>query len=141
MYEHLETKNVIARKQHKCDWCERVIEKGEEYERQKFKYDGEFCEWHAHLACSRVASAIWDYADPYDGMDSDQFDENCAEVCCRFICPDCENWNDEFHDCELDKSYCIDRMDEFFKTHELYRAERKSYFECWKCRERRTNDN
>ena len=46
MYEHLETKNVIARKQHKCDWCGKPISKGEEYERQKYKYDGEFYEWH-----------------------------------------------------------------------------------------------
>ena len=136
MYEHLETKNVIARKEHKCDWCEKLISKGEEYERQKFKYDGEFFEWHTHLACSRVASAIWDYADPDDGMDSDQFDEYCAEVCCRFICPDCENWNKEYGECEKDESYCIERMDEFFKSHELYRAERRGFYEFWKCRER-----
>lgn len=136
MYEHLETKNVIARKQHICDWCEKRINKGEEYERQKFKYDGEFCEWNAHLACSRVASAIWDYAEPDDGMDSDQFDENCAEVCSEFICPDCENWNDEFHDCELDESYCIDKMDKFFETHELYRHKRTGYITIWKCREK-----
>lgn len=135
MYEHLETKKVTARKQHKCDWCGKPISKGEEYERQKYKYDGEFCEWHAHLACSRVVSAIWDYADTDDGMSSDEFDGACADVCGEFICPNCENWNDEFHDCELDESYCIDRMDEFFKTHELYRAERNSYLECWKCRE------
>ena len=43
MYEHLETKNVIARKQHKCDWCGKPISKGEEYERQKYKYDGASC--------------------------------------------------------------------------------------------------
>ena len=141
MYEHLETKNVIARKQHKCDWCGKTISKGEEYERQKYKYDGEFYEWHAHLACCRVVSAIWDYADPDEGMSSDEFDSTCADVCGEFICPDCPKWNKEYGECEDDLSYCIDRMDEFFKTHELYRAERKSYFECWKCRERRTNDN
>ena len=138
MFEHLETKNVIARKQHKCDWCGKPISKGEEYERQKYKYDGEFHEWHAHLACSRVVSARWDYVDPDEGMDSDQFDEYCAEVCCRFICPDCENWNKEYGECEKDESYCIERMDEFFKSHELYRAERRGFYEFWKCRERRT---
>jgi len=31
---------------------------------------------------------------------------------------------------------CIDRMDEFFKTHELYRAERKAWHEIWKVREK-----
>jgi len=136
MYEHLETKNVIARKMHLCDWCNQAIAKGEEYERQKFKYDGRIDTWHAHLACSRVASAIWDYADPDDGMDSWEFDENCCEVCREFICPDCPEWNKEYGECEKDESYCIDRMDDFFKTHELYRAGRKGYGEIWKCREK-----
>jgi hypothetical protein len=141
MYEHLEMKNVIARKQHKCDWCEKPINKGEEYERQKFKYDGEFCEWHAHLACSRVVSAIWNYADPDEGMSSDEFDSTCADVCSEFICPDCENWNKEYSECEKDESYCIERMDEFFKSHELYRAKKRGFYDVWKCRERRTDEN
>lgn len=136
MYETLEIKNVIARKQHKCDWCGKPISKGEEYERQKYKYDGEFCEWHAHLACSRVASAIWDYADPDEGMSSDEFDSTCADVCCEFICPDCPKWNKEYGECEDDLSYCLDRMDEFFKTHELYRWKREGYVTYWRCREK-----
>lgn len=125
-YENIKHKDVVARKQHTCDWCNGTIEKGETYHYQAFKFDGEFCEWHSHLACSRVASAIWDYVDPYDGMDEDQFDEGCADVCREFICHDCKNWNEEFEDCEMDIPYCIDKMDEFFKTHELYET-RKGY--------------
>jgi len=68
------------------------------------------------------------------------FDEGCAEVCREFICPDCENWNDEFHDCEMDESYCIDRMDEFFKTHELYPEKRDGWYRIWKCREKGENN-
>ena len=136
MYQSLEHKNVIARKEHTCDWCGNVIKKGEEYWRQKYIYDGDFYEWHSHLACSRIVSAIWDYCDPDEGMDEDQFQEGCAEVCGRFICPDCPEWNNEYEDCNKDETYCLDRMDEFFKTHELYKAERKAYYNIWKCREK-----
>lgn len=134
-YENIRHKDVVAKKRHTCDWCNRAIEKGETYHYEVFKYDGEFCEWHSHLACSRVVSAIWDYVDPDEGMDSDQFDEGCADVCREFICPDCEHFSKEYGECEKDESYCIDRMDEFFKTQELY-ATKDGYYRVWRCREK-----
>ena len=85
-------------------------------------------------------SAIWDYCDPDDGLDSDGFDEGCGDVCREFICPDCENWNDEFHDCEMDESYCIEKMDDFFKTHELYQEKREGWYRIWKCRKKTKED-
>ena len=136
MYENLVIKDRIARKKHTCDLCGKIIDKGEKYEYQKFIYDGAFYEWRSHLACSRVSSAIWDYADPDEGMSSDEFDSTCADVCGVFICPDCPEWNKEYGDCEKDLSYCIDRMDEFFKTNELYRCQRKGCVTYWKCREK-----
>ena len=136
MYENLVIKDRIARKKHTCDLCGKIIDKGEKYEYQKFIYDGAFYEWRSHLACSRVSSAIWDYADPDEGMSSDEFDSTCADVCGVFICPDCPKWNKEFEDGDDDLSYCIDRMDEFFKTHELYRCQRKGCVTYWKCREK-----
>ena len=136
MYENLVIKDRSARKKHTCDLCGKIIDKGEKYEYQKFIYDGAFYEWRSHLACSRVSSAIWDYADPDEGMSSDEFDSTCADVCGVFICPDCPEWNKEYGDCEKDLSYCIDRMDEFFKTHELYSCQRNGYVTYWKCREK-----
>ena len=136
MYQNLVIKDRIARKKHTCDLCGKIIDKGEKYEYQKFIYDGAFYEWRSHLACSRVSSAIWDYADPDEGMSSDEFDSTCADVCGVFICPDCPEWNKEYGDCEKDLSYCIDRMDEFFKTHELYSCQRNGYVTYWKCREK-----
>ena len=69
-------------------------------------------------------------------MSSDEFDSTCADVCGEFICPDCPKWNKEYGECEDDLSYCIDRMDEFFKTHELYRWKREGCVAYWRCRER-----
>lgn len=134
MTETIEHKDRKARKMYTCDYCGQKIEKGEVYHYYKGKYDGALFDWRSHLACQRVADAIWDYCDPDDGMNEDQFQDGCAEVCQRFICPDCPKWDKEYEDCDDDETYCIDRMDEFFKTHELYKAGRKSYYEIWKCR-------
>lgn len=138
MYENLGMVVRKARKPHKCDWCGQVIEKGEQYEYQKFVCDGQMYDWKAHLACSRVVSAIWDYFDPDDGMSDDEFADGCQEVCQRFICPDCPKWIKEYEECEDDESYCIDKMDEFFQTHELYedRSMRTYRYKAWKCREK-----
>ena len=136
MSEQLDRKIRQARKPHSCDYCGRQIDKGEQYEWSKNIWEGRIFEWHNHLACGRVASAIWDYCDPDDGMDEDQFQDACGDVCRRFICPDCPEWDKEYDDCNKDEPYCIDRMDEFFKTHELYKAGRKAYYEVWKCREK-----
>ena len=138
MYENLGTVVRKARKPHKCDWCGKSIGKGEQYEYQKYVYDGEMYDWKAHLSCSRIATAIWDYVDPDEGMSSDEFMDGCQEVCQRFICPDCPKWNKEYEECEDDESYCIDKMDTFFQTHELYedRSMRTYRYKMWKCREK-----
>ena len=47
MYQNLKHADVVARKQHSCDWCDKAIEKGETYHYEAFKFDGEFCEWHS----------------------------------------------------------------------------------------------
>ena len=64
MYDELERKDRKAKKPHECDYCGREIKTGETYDWSKYIYDGLIYEWRCHLACSRVASAIWDYADP-----------------------------------------------------------------------------
>ena len=139
--ELIESSIKKARKSHRCDYCGEIIEKGEEYDYQKNIFDGTFYEWHTHLACSHVASAIWDYVDPDDGMSDQDFMDGCQEVCQRFICPDCPEWEKEYGECNKDESYCIDKMDEFFKTHELYKAGRGAYYEIYKCRENRRTSN
>ena len=134
MIEILEQKIRTARKPHECCYCGGTIKEGEIYDWSKQIYDGQFYEWFSHMSCSRVASAIWDYADPDEGMSDQLFQDTCQEVCREFICPDCENWKGDLHDCEMDESFCIDKMDEFFKTNEIYFAGREAYAHIWKCR-------
>lgn len=136
MTEKLEHRDRVARKKHICNYCGGVIEKGETYDYYKGVFDGDVFEWKSHLACQRVADAIWDYADPDDGMSDQMFQDNCREVCQQFICPDCPKWNKEYADCDDDETFCIDRMDDFFKVHELYLERREGYYTVWKCREK-----
>ena len=135
--ELLESRTRTARKNHRCDYCGVIIKKGEKYSYQKSIDGGIFYEWHAHLACSRVASGIWDYCDPDDGMSNQDFEDGCREVCQRFVCPDCPKWDKEYGECNDDETYCIDRMDKFFETYELYQADREACYRVWKCREKR----
>ena len=75
----IEQKSKVARKSHHCDYCGEIIEKGETYDYQKNIFDGIFYEWHIHLACSRVASAIWDYCDPDEGLSDQEFQDGCQD--------------------------------------------------------------
>jgi hypothetical protein len=125
-----------ARRQHRCNWCGGTIERGEVYEHEKHIHDGKISEWKSHRACSHVASAIWEFVDPYDDeMSSGGFKEGCSEVCQTFICPGCPNHNGDSGGCKEGKSFCIDRMDDFFKTHELYRIKDGRSIGFWQCRE------
>lgn len=136
MVETLDRRNRKARKQHRCDYCCGVIEKGEEYEWSKNIYDGTIYEWKNHIKCGFLVSQLWDYADPDEGMDEDLFAESLHDFCRAFVCPDCEKWSREYEECDEDERYCIDRAYDFLQTHELYRAERGIYGEIWKCRRR-----
>ncbi len=137
MYATLDRKNRKARKQHRCDYCGGIIEKGETYDWSKHVYDGDLYEWKTHQKCQFLAAELWDYADPDEGMDEDMFQEALHDFCRIFVCPDCPKWDKEYEDCEEDESYCTDRAYEFLQTHELYRESRSIMGEIWKCRPRK----
>ena len=52
--EFYERKNPIARKDHKCCECGRVIPKGEQYEYVTGKYEGEFFECKTCWQCAEI---------------------------------------------------------------------------------------
>lgn len=141
MIETIERKIRKARKKHICDYCGEPIEKGDLYEWTKEIFDGEFYEWKCHPECAAIASVIWDYVEPDDGMHSDEFLDGCQDVCQSFICPDCPKWDaEEYEGCTEGKCYCLDKMYEFFKTHELYMAKRDGFAHVWKVRKKHGNE-
>lgn len=141
MIEQLAHKERKARQPHKCDYCCGAIEKGEIYDWSKYVLDGNIYEWRSHLKCEKIVSEIWDYADPDEGMTEDLFHDTCQQVCRAFVCPDCEEWNEEYEDCEKDETYCIDAMYDFFQTHELYMSKRDGWAHIWKAREKHERKN
>ena len=135
MIDIIENRIKKARKPHTCFYCGGTIEKGEEYEYHKCVCDGNFSEFHNHVKCSEVASAIWDYVEPVeDGMDEDEFRDGCHDFCRSFICMDCEHWNKKYEECEKDESFCIDKIHKILETHELYKDRREGFYTIWKCR-------
>jgi len=50
-YHHLGSQRVIARKQHRCVWCDQPILAGSRYDRQSGIIDGDFQSAAWHEAC------------------------------------------------------------------------------------------
>lgn len=74
---------VTARKDHKCDYCEQKIQKGQKYDYQ-FCVDGEAYSWKSHLDCNELACALEMFDDGYDdGLTQNDFK--------TYVC---EKWRD-----------------------------------------------
>jgi len=125
MPDILDQKNRKARKQHVCSYCVGIIEKGEIYDWCKLKYENTIYEWKAHKDCMFVAGELWQYIDPYDGMDEDQFCGGCQDFCSVFICPGCEEY--DMGECKRDNPYCFDKIVEILKKYELKMKKTSTY--------------
>lgn len=75
-----------AHKEHQCDWCYGVIEKGETYDHASCKQDGDVYTWKNHKRCMEIAHELrmFDECDDY-GLDSDSFVEYINEYYFRLI--------------------------------------------------------
>ncbi len=123
-----------ARKPHICSYCGEIIEKGELYEYARLKAD-DLYEWKNHKRCGFIASELWKYINPDDGMTADDFKYGCHAFSRRFICPDCPQFDRET-DCKKDREYvCTEKIFDFLQTHELVRDDKTSWV--WKCIERK----
>ena len=119
-----------ARKEHACNCCGETIEKGETY-RSAFLRDGaDVYQWKGHLHCDFIATELWRYIDPDDGMQAEDFQEGCAEFCYAFVCPDCEHYKNK--ECTQDKPYCLDKITEILKENELVKEKGKYSYQIWK---------
>ncbi len=52
------TRQVTARKNHKCDYCGLDIKKGEKYEVTTLKNDDGIYDWKNHISCHETATAL-----------------------------------------------------------------------------------
>lgn len=75
MIQTLLNSTPIARKEHICDFCGCLIQKGEKYRRQTNIYDGSVYDFVCHCDCHEVASLLDLYIDcDYDeGLTSEYF--------------------------------------------------------------------
>ena len=64
---------LTARKEHRCELCNRIIHKGQRYRRQFNKDCGDVWSFKGHEECCELESII-DFSD-YEGVDCDAFEE------------------------------------------------------------------
>lgn len=128
MLETICQKSRKARKQHTCNYCGNKIEVGQVYNHAVMKFDDVYT-WKAHLECIQIATELWGFIDPLEGMTEDDFQYGCNDFCRTFICPDCECWDKEADECEKDETFCADKIYAFLQTHDF----RHTKHGIWKC--------
>ena len=97
------------------------------------------------MECNDVANILWEYIDPYEGMTEDDFYNGCRDFCRVFICKDCEYADKETYDeleCNLDKSYCLDKIVEKLKHYDFREVPSKpgDWYKVWKLFPKKNDD-
>lgn len=118
MIETIRKETRKARKRHRCDYCSGFIKPGEIYEYAVEKCD-ELYEWKTHKKCIEIASALWDYIDPDEGMTQEDFQYGCTEFCHTFICPECKHYEVDLDDCMENSGFCLDKIHGILQTNDL----------------------
>ena len=76
MVSVLKTNRPIARKEHKCQYCECKINIGERYEVATCCFEGTIYDWKSHCDCADVSSALKMYDNCDDqGLGEESFHE------------------------------------------------------------------
>lgn len=70
--EVISIRESIARKDHKCSYCNSIILKGEKYESQ-FCVDSGAYTWKSHLDCSNLSSKLFDRDEFLEGVSDRDF--------------------------------------------------------------------
>lgn len=100
--ETLQISNPKARKEHRCDYCNGKIEKGEKYQNSTHVHDDLYT-WKAHLSCQELAEKMEMFKDCPDGVTEGDFSD--------FV-------NDYYFD------FLKDEGDDYDNTHYHYRLEK-----------------
>jgi len=72
--------NRIARKEHRCNYCNGIIQIGEKYNCQTNVYDGDIYTWKAHLRCQDIALELNMFDDCDEGVTTNDFMEIITEA-------------------------------------------------------------
>lgn len=131
MPEILDERERKAKKCHSCSYCGEEIQKGEVYDWAKLTFDGQIYEWKSHKKCSCIASALWSYIDPDNGMTAEEFDEGCTQFSSVFVCPGCPSFDRETGDCAEEKTYCTEKIYSLLQTHDFRRDQKD--LRAWRC--------
>lgn len=93
----LSSKTPVARKDHRCDYCNGKIEKGEKYENSTHVYDGEVYTWKNHLDCHKLAVELNMFEDYI--LTGEDFCDIVSEYFFDFIAADYQTYkNTPFQD-------------------------------------------
>lgn len=115
-----------ARKTHTCSYCGGEITAGTTYRHAVLKYDDVYV-WKSHKECNHIASELWDYIDPDEGMTEDEFQEGCRDFARAFICPECPMKSDCEGDCLHDNFIdVVAKIYNILSANTLQRAKDKS---------------
>lgn len=86
-FKNMETlssqKEVIANKEHRCNFCCEKIRKDEKYITSTHKYDGQVYDWKTHIHCNNIADRLrmYDHCQEYDcGVTEEYFQTEINEV-------------------------------------------------------------
>ena len=124
MIEIISESTHKARIKHKCDYCNCDIKRGEIYWRSFLKDGGYTYEWKEHDNCHLIASELWDFIEPDNGLDSDGFSYGVHEFARVFICPDCPHFDKNAEGCFEssyipNSSFCMSRIVKCLKENKL----------------------
>lgn len=104
-----------ARKVHLCDYCGERIEKGNTYRKDFCKDGGTAYSWITCEKCETIVTGFWDWVDPDDGLDSQDFYDACKDFVCHFLCT---NEDKKLFNCDCDTDW-INRAYQVLKDNDL----------------------
>ena len=133
--ETIRSSTVKAAKPHICCFCGCEIPKGERYECDVNVFDGKPYTWRSHIRCKELCGKIWDYVEPDEGMNGDEFCEAVENLMYTFYCPfHCDEYDKETCDCDrgFDADVCVKRFASFMEIRELMLANEPNRGLCWR---------
>lgn len=74
-----DAKEVVAKKDHQCDFCHRQIRKGQTYINGVYKDDSIY-NFRTHIECDKLVHELDMFDDAIDGVTADMFHEGVHEA-------------------------------------------------------------